>query len=148
MKTPRPARPEEMEEVRKLFREYADSLGVDLCFQGFERELAELPGNYYTILVACVTGFSLSACVALRPLGDGIAEMKRMYVRPQYRGQGLGRKLAEAILQAARDRGYKSIRLDTLPHLHTAIAMYRRMGFQEIALFITTTQSQESFTWN
>lgn len=128
----RPAKPDDIEEVRSLFREYAASLGVDLCFQNFEKELAELPGNYDPILV-CVTGLSLSACVALRPLGDGVAEMKRMYVRPQHRGEGLGRKLAEAIIQAATDRGYKSVRLDTLPHLHTAIAMYRKMGFQEIA---------------
>jgi GNAT superfamily N-acetyltransferase len=118
-----------MEEVRTLFREYAASLGVDLCFQNFERELAELPGNYDPILV----DDALAGCVALRPLQEGIAEMKRMYVRPQHRGEGLGRQLAEAIIQAAIDRSYKSIRLDTLPHLHTAIAMYRRMGFREIA---------------
>jgi len=80
-----------------------------------------------------VTGLSLSGCVALRPFSTTIAEMKRLYVRPQYRGQGIGRKLVDAIVQAAIDRGYQAIRLDTLPELEAAIALYRKLGFQEIA---------------
>ena len=120
-----------MDAVRLLFREYADSLKVDLCFQNFNRELAELPGSYDPILLACDES-SLAGCVALRPLADGAGEMKRLYVRPQYRGTGLGRRLADAIINAARERGYRSLRLDTLPQMQEAIALYRRMGFLEI----------------
>ncbi len=122
----RVATPDDLAEVGNLFREYAASLPIDLCVQGFEKEIAELPGAYDPILL-CSGG-----CVALRPLSDGIAEMKRLYVRPENRGQGLGRKLTEAIIQAAIEKGYRAIRLDTLPVLQTAIAMYRRMGFQDI----------------
>ena len=128
-----PATPSQMEEVKDLFQEYAESLSVDLCFQNFAQELAELPGTYDLVLVSCVTGLSLSGCVALRPFSTTIAEMKRLYVRPQYRGQGIGRKLVDAIVQAAIDRGYQAIRLDTLPELEAAIALYRKLGFQEIA---------------
>jgi GNAT superfamily N-acetyltransferase len=123
----RPATPDDIAEVRSLFREYAASLSVDLCFQNFEKELAELPGVYDPILLC------LGGCVALRPLSATTAEMKRLYVRPQHRGQGLGRKLIEAIIAAAIERGYHTIRLDTLPEMRQAIAIYRRMGFQEIA---------------
>jgi putative acetyltransferase len=124
----------QMDEVRGLFREYAASLSVDLCFQGFAQELAELPGNYDPILVVSgVTDSSLAGCVALRPLTGTIAEMKRLYLRPQHRGHGLGRKLTEAIIQVARDRNYQALRLDTLPEMQDAIALYRRLGFQEIA---------------
>jgi GNAT superfamily N-acetyltransferase len=129
MNTLRPARPEEIEEVRTLFREYAASLETPLCFTTFEQELAELPTCYELILVDS----TLNSCVAMRPWADGAAEMKRLYVRPEARGKGLGKQLTEAVIQAAMDRGYRSIRLDTLPKLTTAIAMYRRMGFQEIA---------------
>ena len=121
--------PRDIEEVRSLFQEYAASLTVDLCFQSFEKELAELPGTYDPILVDS----ALSGCVALRPLADGVAEMKRLYVRPQHRGTGLGRQLVAAIIKAAEDRNYRAIRLDTLPELQRAIALYRTFGFQEIA---------------
>ena len=124
-----------MDEVRNLFREYAASLSVDLCFQNFAQELAGLPGTYDPILVSCVTGFGLSGCIALRPLTGGVAEMKRLYVRPQHRGKGIGSQLVEAIIQAAVDRHYQAIRLDTLPEMQPAIALYRRMGFQEIAQY-------------
>jgi putative acetyltransferase len=127
----RTAAPDEMDAVRSLFREYADSLSVDLCFQNFNRELAELPGSYDPILVADDNA-AFAGCVALRPLADGAGEMKRLYVRPQYRGTGLGRRLADAIINAARERGYRSLRLDTLPQMQEAIALYRRMGFREI----------------
>jgi putative acetyltransferase len=143
----RPATPQDLEEVRTLFREYAASLNTPICFQGFERELAELPGSYHPILVAscdtaraafppparCGMAFRLSACVALRPLSPTIGEMKRLYVRPEYRGQGLGRQLTEAIIEAARRQGFQTLRLDTLPHLHEAIALYRQLGFHDIA---------------
>jgi ribosomal protein S18 acetylase RimI-like enzyme len=122
------ASPDQMDDVRVLFREYAASLGVDLCFQDFDRELAGLPGDYDPILL--VSG--LAGCVALHPLTPEISEMKRMYVRPAHRGHGLGRRLAEAIIQAARDRRYRAVRLDTMPHLHEAIALYRSLGFRLI----------------
>jgi len=129
----------QMEEVRELFREYAASLSVDLCFQNFAQELADLPGTYDPILVARDTGLgdsgALAGCVALRPLANGVAEMKRLYVRPRHRGQGLGRKLIEAVIESAIAHNYQSIRLDTLPEMQSAIALYRRMGFQEIASY-------------
>ncbi len=128
----RPAAIDEMDAVRDLFEEYARSLNVDLCFQNFQKELAELPGTYAPILIS-TDGQTLSGCVALRPLSPTIGEMKRLYVRPQYRGQGLGRHLTEAIIQAARDRHYTSLYLDTLPQMQDAIALYRRLGFREIA---------------
>jgi ribosomal protein S18 acetylase RimI-like enzyme len=121
---------DQMDEIRSLFREYAASLSVDLCFQNFACELEELPGSYDPILLASGAG-----CVALRPLSDGIAEMKRLYVRPQHRGTGLGRQLAQSIIQAARDRRYRSLRLDTLPEMPEAINLYRRLGFREIARY-------------
>jgi putative acetyltransferase len=131
-----PATLDQMDEVRALFQEYADSLNVDLCFQNFAEELRTLPGTYSPILVStCNTdlGPCLTGCVALRPLTPTIGEMKRLYIRPQHRGKGLGRQLAESIIQAARQKGYRSLRLDTLPRMHEAIALYRRLGFHEIA---------------
>jgi len=133
----RVATAEDMDEVRNLFEEYATSLSVDLCFQNFAQELAALPGVYDPILLCCVTDLSLSGCVALRPLSDGVAEMKRLYVRPQHRGEGIGRKLIEAVIEAAGKKGYRSIRLDTLPEMQKAIALYRQLGFQEIPPYCT-----------
>ena len=134
---PVPARvPEDLATLRTLFQEYADALGVDLCFQGFERELRELPGDYARprgeLLLALAAG-AAAACVALRPLDATIAEMKRLYVRPAYRGTGLGRRMALAIVAAARERGYARLRLDTLPMMTEGIALYRSLGFTEIA---------------
>jgi ribosomal protein S18 acetylase RimI-like enzyme len=119
---------DQMDEVRSLFREYAASLSVDLCFQNFEQELAGLPGKYDPILLAG----SFAGCVALRPLAGPIAEAKRLYVRPAHRGHGLGRRLAEAIIEAARQKGYRTLRLDSLPEMREAITLYRRLGFHEI----------------
>ena len=127
------ATPDQIEEVRGLFREYAASLDVDLCFQNFARELAELPGAYDPILLASPDIGAIAGCVALRPLSATISEMKRLYVRPQFRGHDLGRQLADAVIQTARQKGYQALRLDTLPQMQTAIALYRRLGFREIA---------------
>lgn len=125
--------------VEVIFREYGDSLGVDLSFQGFEAELQHLPGDYAaprgTLLLAWVDG-ELAGCCALRPL-DGVdvvnaAEMKRLYVRPAFRRFGLGRLLAEAVLDAARQKGYSSVLLDTLDDMEAARALYEELGFIEI----------------
>ncbi len=129
----------DLEGVRVLFLEYASSLGIDLCFQNFEQELRGLPGEYGAprgaLLLATVRG-DFAGCCAMRPL-DGVdysnaCEMKRLYVRPQYRGLRLGRKLAEAILDAARVAGYDNILLDTLDDMESARALYQELGFEEI----------------
>jgi len=126
--------------VRVLFREYAQSLGFALDFQGFESELATLPGEYAepggTILLAHSPEGEPWGVVALRPLDDdGACEMKRMYVRPEARGQGLGRILGEAIVAAARERGYRAMRLDTIDTMTAAIELYRSLGFHEIGAY-------------
>jgi ribosomal protein S18 acetylase RimI-like enzyme len=125
--------------ARAIFREYADSLGIDLCFQDFERELQELPGEYLpprgALLLASVDGV-IAGCCALRPLDavdyPNAAEMKRLYVRKAFRGFGLGRQLAEATLDAARQGGYACVLLDTLSDMEAARALYDDLGFQEI----------------
>jgi len=135
----RPALPEEMAVVRALFKEYQASLDVDLCFQSFAEELAGLPGKYAppggTILFAEDPEGVIGGVVALRPLDPYTAEMKRLFVRPTHQGTGLGRALAEAVIDAARYRGYSRLRLDTLPSMGTAIALYRRLGFVEIPAY-------------
>jgi putative acetyltransferase len=129
----------ELDAVRSLFMEYAKSLKVDLCFQNFEAELRELPGEYATprgaLLLASVGG-QFAGCCALRPLDTvdyaNACEMKRLYVRPDHRGSGLGRVLAEATLDAARQQGYDSILLDTLDDMESARALYQELGFVEV----------------
>ncbi|MFO1192830.1 MAG: GNAT family N-acetyltransferase [Rhodoferax sp.] len=135
----RPFQPQDLDSVRALIREYAESLGIDLCFQGLEEELARLPGDYAppggALLIAHVDGM-LAGCCALRQLDNvdyvNACEMKRLYVRPAYRGLGLGRLLAEGILDAARQSGYTSLLLDTLSDMETARALYQELGFEEI----------------
>ena len=128
-----------MDVVRDIFREYAESLGVDLAFQDFETELAALPGDYAPprgqLLLAEVGG-SIAGCYALRPLDTAdypnASEMKRLYVRKAFRGFGLGRQLAEAALDAARQAGYACVLLDTLDGMESARALYADLGFEEI----------------
>jgi GNAT superfamily N-acetyltransferase len=126
----------QIEQVRELFLEYARSLGFSLCFQNFDQELANLPGDYSPphgrLLLAEFEG-ELAGCVALHKLEDEICEMKRLYLRPQFRGKGLGRALATRIIAEARDLGYSRLRLDTVESaMQDAVAMYLKLGFRKI----------------
>ena len=126
--------------IRELLREYAGSLGFPLDFQDFDRELADLPGAYApphgALLLARIDGVA-AGCVALRPLTSGICELKRLFVRPERRGLGLARQLATAMLEEARRRGYRRIRLDTTPAMQSAQALYVQLGFRDIAPYRT-----------
>jgi putative acetyltransferase len=125
----RATRPEQIDEVRRLFTEYAQSLGFSLCFQGFDDEVARLPQGYDALMLEPGHG-----CVGVRKLDVHSAEMKRLYVRPAGRGKGLGLKLAQAAILEARARGYERIVLDTIRgKMDAAILMYRTLGFREIA---------------
>ena len=123
----------ETEEVRRLFREYAALLGVDLCFQGFEAELAGLPGKYAPpegALLFAQEGQTVAGCVALRKLSGEACEMKRLFVRPPFQGRGIGRALAEQIIREGTRLGYRSMRLDTLDRLKEAMSLYESLGFK------------------
>jgi len=125
----------DLADARDLFHAYADSLGFDLGFQDVERELAELPGAYApprgTLLLAR-SGSDTVGCVAVQPLDEATAELKRLFVRDGARGSGVGRLLAERAVEAARELGYEAIRLDTVPAMEAARALYRSLGFREI----------------
>lgn len=134
---------DEIAAVKALFLEYQASLGVSLCFQGFDKELAELPGGYAPpagrLYLAQVNG-AVAGCVGLRPLesvtnGDGRGEMKRLYLRPDFRGLGLGRRLAKLIIAEARAIGYRRLVLDTLADMGEARALYGSLGFREIPAY-------------
>lgn len=121
----RAARPDDVDRVRHLLREYSDSLAIDLSFQDFAVELAD-PLDFYEVVLLAEDG-----CVALRRIDDSTCEMKRLYVRQNARGRGLGRRLAEAAIAEARRRGYRRMRLDTLPTMTAALALYELLGFRE-----------------
>jgi putative acetyltransferase len=126
---------QDIESIRVLFQEYEKAIGVDLCFQGFAEELAGLPGRYSSPEGALLLAFvdsQLAGCVALRWFDYNTCEMKRLYVRPDFRGLGLGRKLALVVIDEATQIGYTKMRLDTLPSMVEAIAMYKTLGFAEI----------------
>lgn len=132
--------PVDLPAVASLFRAYAQSLPIDLGYQGFDDELASLPGKYApplgALLIARDDAGEALGCVAMRPLDEpGVCEMKRLYVAPAGRGKGVGRALAEAIIDAARAAGHREMRLDTLAHMAEAQALYRALGFVEIGAY-------------
>lgn len=128
--------PEHTHQARGLFREYEAWLGLDLCFQNFEKELADLPGAYAPPTGRLLLAFEndqLAGCVALRKLSDGVCEMKRLFLRPEFQGKGYGRLLAQRIMEEARNQGYSRMRLDTLSEqMSKAIGLYWSLGFREI----------------
>jgi GNAT superfamily N-acetyltransferase len=128
--------PEFVATIRRLFVEYSESIEVDLCFQGFADELARLPGDYARPAGRLLLAFEDSqaiGCGALRPIDGSVCEMKRLYIRPAWRGKGAGGALINALVRSAREIGYRTMRLDTLPSMKTAIAIYCSLGFKEIA---------------
>jgi len=140
--------PEDLAVARALFEEYAAWLKVDLCFQGFAAELAGLPGLYAPprgrLLLAHQQG-QAAGCVALRPLASAVCEMKRLFVRPAFRGQKVGRLLAEQVIGEAREIGYARMRLDTLPSMAAAIALYESLGFSRCAKYYETPLKETVF---
>lgn len=146
-----PAGANDLADIRRLFLEYQDWIGFSLCFQGFQEELDTLPGKYAApkgaLFIARDDQDAAVGCVALRPIDlDGICEMKRLYVASAARGSGLGRELLRVILAAARERGYKSIRLDTVPGImDRAIAMYLSAGFEEIPAYYNAPMERVLF---
>ncbi len=145
---------EDVLKARELFEEYAAWLGINLCFQNFDRELSELPGQYsppYGRLFLATQDNQIAGCVALRKIfservRDPIAEMKRLYVRPQFRGQGLGRSLTEAVIEAARAIGFRRIRLDTIPgKMDQAMALYHSLGFKNIEPYYINPVERAAF---
>lgn len=125
--------PGQLEQARSLIREYTDGLGIDLSFQELEQELADFPGAYAPpsgCLLLAVDGSEAAGCIGIRELEPGTCEMKRLYIRPAWRGHGLGRRLVEAALEQARAMGYSAMCLDTLPEMQSAIRLYQSFGFQ------------------
>ncbi len=127
--------PEQLDRVRELFARYAEFLGVHLGFQEFETEVASLPGKYAPPdgrLVLATEDDVAAGCIAIRKIGDGVCEMKRLYVRPEFRSRGFGRRLAEEMIAQATRAGYVTMRLDTLDRLTEAMSLYRSLGFRQI----------------
>lgn len=140
---------EEVHQARLLFEEYAAWLGFNLCFQNFDKELADLPGDYAPPngrLLLALENEQVAGCVALRKIGEETGEMKRLYVRPEFRGKGLGRLLTESIIESACNLGYQRLRLDTLPgRMDQAIAMYRSLGFRDIERYYNNPYEEAAF---
>ena len=137
---------EQIEAAKKLFREYEKWLGLDICFQGFEEELAALPGNYAKpggrLFIASVDG-KIAGCIALRKFEENICEMKRLYLRDNFRGSGLGNKLIEKLIEEANLIGYKKMRLDTLPgKMNKAVRLYESHGFRQIPAYYHNPYSE------
>jgi len=140
----------DLADIRRLFRAYTDWLGIDLSYQGFEEELAGLPGKYAApdgaLFLARNRNGKGVGCIAMRPLDKvGICEMKRLYVAPEGRGLGIGKQLVEAIIQAAQKAGYNKMRLDTLPTMLGALKLYRNAGFKDIPAYYETPISETVF---
>ena len=130
-----PAEPFQLDQAREIFREYAAWVGDDICFVSFQKELADLPGRYAPPAGRLLLDWQqdrLAACVGLREFAPAVGEMKRLYVRPEFQGMGLGRALAERVIVESRNVGYRLLRLDTLPRMTRAIPLYRSLGFREI----------------
>lgn len=130
---------DDLSTIKELFQEYGSSLGIDLSFQDFAAELAALPGKYAppegAVIIARLQG-APCGCVALRRIDQSACEMKRLYVRPDTRGLGIGAELVKRIIDLARSKGYRSMRLDTLPSMKSAVSLYRLAGFKEIPAYI------------
>jgi putative acetyltransferase len=138
----------EMDDIRALFLEYADSLEISLCFQNFEAELAGLPGTYVPPsgrLLLAREGKQSVGCAGFRRLEAGICEMKRLYVRPQWRGRGIGQRLAGMLIDAARNAGYARMRLDTLNTMKSAIDLYTSLGFRRIEAYYANPSDRAVF---
>jgi putative acetyltransferase len=133
--------PAQIAKIRELFLEYAESLGFSLCFQGFDKELANLPGDYAApegLLLLAKYQEEVAGCVALHKLDKEICEMKRLYLRPRFRGKGVGRALAQTVIAEAQRIGYRRMRLDTVePVMKDAVGLYRQLGFKDIAPYRT-----------
>lgn len=121
-------------QVRSMFSEYVSSLGIDLSFQDIDRELAALPGEYSPpsgCILLAREGSDIVGCVALRRISEDFCEMKRLYVKPAYRGKRIGKKLAESVMLEAKDRGFRQMKLDTLPSMREALRLYESLGFKK-----------------
>jgi GNAT superfamily N-acetyltransferase len=139
--------PTEIEEARRLFREYENWFGLDLCFQNFDKEVADLPGKYAGPaggrLLLAMAGETIAGCIALRKIEDGVCEMKRLFVRPGFQGQGIGKMLIERLISEAQAIGYRKMRLDSYPpKMQKAIGIYRSYGFREIPAYYHNPYSE------
>ena len=137
-----------LNEAEELFREYADWLDLEMCYRNIDKEIAELPGAYGppggNLLLAYVDG-ETAGCAGVRKWKGDVCEMKRLYVRPRFRGTGIGRKLAEMIIEEARRIGYRLMRLDTLPQMNEAIELYKSLGFKQIEKYRTSPTDDSQY---